>query len=62
MIHISLNVRGLGGGPKYRALKNFMLNNKAYAYFFQESMNLGTKSCEIILRTLKDWEYFVIDA
>ena len=61
MICISSNVRGLGGGPKFRSLKYFILNNKEDVYFFQETMNLQTKSCEIILRILKYWECCVID-
>ena len=50
------------GGPKFRALKNFILTNRDDVYFFQETMNLGTKACELILRILKDWECCGIDA
>ena len=62
MICIYFNVRGLSGGPKFHALKNIILNNREDVYSCQEFMNLGTKSCEIILRILKDWEVFAIDA
>ena len=62
MICISVNIRGLGGGPKYRALKSFLDNNREDIYFFQETMNLGSKACEIILRILRDWKVSAIDA
>ena len=55
MICISCNIRGLGVGPKFRALKNFLLTNRTYIYFFQETMAVGTKACEFFLKFLKDW-------
>ena len=61
MICISFNVRGFGGGPKFRALKKLFLNNIVNVYFIQETMNLGTKACELILRILKYWELCSLD-
>ena len=61
MICISFKVKGFEGGPKIQALNFFFLNNKANVYFIQETMSLGTKSCDFILRILKYWECCALD-
>ena len=57
MICLSYNVRGLWGGLKFQAL-----NNKENIYFFQDTLNLGSKDCEVILIILKEWEVCAVDA
>ena len=62
MICISFNIRGLGAGPKFRALKHFFLNNKADIYFIQETMERSFKACEFFLKFLRDWKYYATDS
>ena len=55
MILKTYNVRGLGGLPKRRALREYIYSHSVQVLFLQETMVLAPVACENFLKICPDW-------
>jgi exonuclease III len=62
MIVVSLNVRGVGGAPKFLALKWFIALVKPDILFIQETMVSELKAREIFAKLLPTWKFCGVDS
>lgn len=56
MILLSLNIRGVGGNPKYLALKICLEIVNLNIIFIQATVVPGFKARELSTKLLKDWK------
>jgi hypothetical protein len=62
MIVLSLNVRGVGGAPKFLSLKRLLELVKPDVFFVQETMVCGNKAREVFSKLLSQWKMCVVDS
>ena len=55
MILKTYNVRGLGGLPKRRALREYITSHSVQVLFLQETMVSASVACENFLKICPDW-------
>jgi len=62
MILSTINLRGLGGSPKFSALRRLFLLLHPDLVLVQETMSEGHKACQLFLKLFPGWEVYAIDA
>ena len=62
MILLSINIRGIGGGPKRTAFKHVLDSHSLAVVFLQETMSLGANACDYFLRLRSSWRVCARDA
>ena len=62
MILKTLNVRGLGGLPKRRALREYIFSHSVQVLFLQETMVTAAVACENFLKIFPDWVVTATDS
>ena len=62
MILISLNVRGVGGAPKFISLKSLLDLVKLDIFLVQETMVCGNKARKVFSKLLPLWKFCAVDS
>ena len=62
MIIKTINVRGLGGLPKRRALREYIHTHSVQVLFLQETMVSASVACENFLMICSDWVVTATDS
>ena len=62
MILKTFNVRGLGGLPKRRALREYIYSHSVQVLFLQETMVPAPVACENFLKICPDWVVTATDS
>ena len=61
MIILSMNIRGVRGAPKLRALRRIFEIVRPDVILIQETTTLASRACRFFLNILRVWEVLVID-